>query len=140
MGGISDFLCKAHQELFSTKEIAMKQHGINSATARATCGFVVLILLNSVFTFIVGGGGQGATSSGQAAHLEPGTGDTVYLPGIADVTFIDSSHAWAINQQGTALYEVRESASVELKTEINHFADNSFAQLSRLTAPVIKKA
>lgn len=88
----------------------MNQPAINSRTARTTCGFVVLILLSSVFTFIVGCGGEGATSSGQASHLEPGTEDTVYLPGIADVAFIDSSHAWAINQKGTALYEVRESA------------------------------
>ena len=67
-------------------------------------------LLISVFTFIVGGGGNG-TSSGQAAHVDPGTEDIVYLPGIADVAFIDSSHAWAIDQRGTALYEVRENAS-----------------------------
>ena len=89
----------------------MNQPGINSGTARATCGFVVLILLSSVLTLIGGCGDEGATSSGQAAHLEPGTEDTVYLPGIADVAFIDSSHAWVINQKGTALYEVRESAS-----------------------------
>jgi len=100
-----------HQQLFSPKEIAMNQPGINSGTARAICGFVGLILLSSVFTLIVGCGGEGATRSGQAAHLEPGTEDTVYLPGIADVAFIDSSHAWAINQKGTVLYEVRESAS-----------------------------
>ena len=83
----------------------------NSTTARAACGFVVLILVSAVFTLIVGCGGEGATSSGQAAQLEPGTDDPVYLPGIADVAFIGSSHAWAIDQRGTALYEVRESAS-----------------------------
>jgi hypothetical protein len=66
----------------------MNQPGINSMTARTTSGLVVLILLSSVFTLIVGCGGEGATSSGQAAHLKPGPEDTVYLPGIADVAFI----------------------------------------------------
>ena len=83
----------------------------NSTTARATCGFVVLILLSAVFTLIVGCGGEVATSSGQAAHVGPGTEDIVPLPGIADVAFIGSSQAWAIDQRGTALYDVRESAS-----------------------------
>ena len=89
----------------------MNQPGLNSGTARAACGFVVLILLSSVFTLIVGRGGEGATSSGQASHSKPGTEDIVYLPGIADVAFIDSSHAWAIDQKGTTLYQVEEGTS-----------------------------
>lgn len=92
----------------------MKQPGINSA--RTTWGFVVLILLSSVFTLIVGCGGEGATSSGQAAHLEPGTEDIVQLPGIADVAFVNSSQAWAINQRGTTLYHVGDGTSPRKQT------------------------
>ena len=89
----------------------MKQPGINSGTARATCGFVVLILLSSAFTLIVGRGGDVATSSGQAAPVEPDGNNDLYPRGIADVAFIDGSHAWAIDQKGTALYQLKEGAS-----------------------------
>src|SRR5262249_39964082 len=88
---------------------------INSGTARTTGSFVILILFSAVFTFILGCCGEVATSSGQAAHVEPGTEDFVYLPGIADVAFIDSSHAWAIDQGGT-LYHVAEGRSPRKQT------------------------
>src|ERR1041385_1574496 len=89
----------------------MNQTTINSGIGRATAGFAILILITCVFTFIVGRGGEGATSSGQAALLEPGTDDVVYRPGIADVAFVDSSYAWAINQAGTTLYQIDKGTS-----------------------------
>lgn len=100
------------------KRIQMRQPKINLGIARITCGFVIVILFMSVFTFIVGFGDGVATSSGQVASLEPDDNNP-YLPGIGDVAFIDSSHAWAVNRSGTALYHLKEGAP--LRTQVTNF-------------------
>ena len=89
----------------------MRQPAVNSATVRATCGLVILILLASVFTLIVGRSCEVVTSSTQAARSDSDTKNDPTRPAIADVAFIDSSDAWAINRSGAALYHVENGAS-----------------------------
>ncbi len=93
----------------------MNQTRINSAIARATGGFAILILITCVFTFIVGCGGEGATSSGQAAHV-PSPDVIPNQPTIADVAFIDTSFAWATDLRGKAMYRIDNGAPVQKRT------------------------
>lgn len=94
----------------------MNQTRINSEIARATGGFAILILITCVFTFIVGCGGGGATSSGQATHLVPSPDVIPNQPTIADVAFVDTSYAWATDRIGKELYRIDNGAAVQKRT------------------------
>jgi hypothetical protein len=89
-----------YQELFSPKELA-------------TGGFVILILITCVFTFIMGCGGEGATSSGQATPLVPSPDVITDQPTIIDVALIDTSRAWATDRIGKELYRIDNGAPVQ---------------------------
>ena len=96
--------------MFSSEGQEMTHPRLNRQTARTAVGFVMMVLIMSVFTLIVGCNAGVVTSSGEGARSEPATNDPE-LPGIADVAFIDGSHAWAVNQSGTVLYQVEEGTS-----------------------------